>query len=818
MTANLRIKGAGAQQDIATRDLPLAIGLSDDGSFIFGDIAGLRAVAYLGNVDGEIFLQPEIGARSVQLNGITLDESAWLSAGDMIKIDRKSIEVLSDAGVLTLSPVDTESAEKAGGFAGSSVEKPESEGSSAGPDIIPVRSIGPVRGRRNNSRGLIAVFILFAGLLIGAVFVIAASPVRVAVSPKPDSISLSGLLPPIPFAGRYLVLPGNYLVVAEKSGYRNLERQFTVEFGSDAEFNYQLQKLPGYLDVISQPVASAKVMIDGKEIGHTPLRSFELDAGQHELRVVADRYLPSKKTIEVRGMGNRQTTEVTLLPGWGTLEIASDPSGAQVRIDGKEVGFTPLRTDPMAGTYHLELRKSGWKPVFRDIKIEANETVKLPLIQLERVDGTLNLTTSPAGAAVAVNGEPRGQSPITLTLKLGRDHKVTVNKAGFEAVSRNVMLDSDSPRSLNIDLTSQYGIIFLNTRPAGAKLKVDGKLLGSASRRLRLRTAPHRLEITKPGYVTHAMTVTPRQGVSKKIDVELEKLDKSQPDVIDSEIRTAVGQTLRLIQLSKPTQFKMGASRREAGRRSNEAQYLVELTRPFYISEKEVTNNEFQAFNQQHDSGTEQGVDLSEPDQPVVLVSWDDAARYMNWLSKKDGLPPAYLERNGKMVAVGLIANGYRLPTESEWVFAARYEGGHRPTNDPLKFPWGGGMPPPNNSGNYADETAAGMLPIIIRGYSDGYLFAAPVGQSPPNSAQIYDLAGNVAEWTHDYYDVYVGRGDQVLRDPAGPETGDLHVVRGASWRHGSITELRLSYRDYALKPRNDLGFRIARYATRSPK
>ena len=76
MTAILRIKGAGAHQDLSPRDLPLAIGLSDDGSFIFGGIAELRAVAYLGNVDGEIFVQPETGARSVQLNGIALDESA----------------------------------------------------------------------------------------------------------------------------------------------------------------------------------------------------------------------------------------------------------------------------------------------------------------------------------------------------------------------------------------------------------------------------------------------------------------------------------------------------------------------------------------------------------------------------------------------------------------------------------------------------------------------------------------------------------------------------------------------------------------------
>ena len=51
-----------------------------------------------------------------------------------------------------------------------------------------------------------------------------------------------------------------------------------------------------------------------------------------------------------------------------------------------------------------------------------------------------------------------------------------------------------------------------------------------------------------------------------------------------------------------------------------------------------------------------------------------------------------------------------------------------------------------------------------------------------------------------------------VLRDPTGPAAGTYHVVRGSSWRHGGTTELRLTYRDYADKPRNDIGFRIARY------
>ncbi len=109
-------------------------------------------------------------------------------------------------------------------------------------------------------------------------------------------------------------------------------------------------------------------------------------------------------------------------------------------------------------------------------------------------------------------------------------------------------------------------------------------------------------------------------------------------------------------------------------------------------------------------------------------------------------------------------------------------------------------------------------LPVIIKDYADGYSVAAPVGKFPGNAVGIYDLGGNVSEWCHDCYDVHLGSQAKALRDPTGPATGEYHVVRGASWRHGSITELRLSYRDYSEKPRNDLGFRIARYAEKQTK
>jgi formylglycine-generating enzyme required for sulfatase activity len=844
LTGMLLVESTGEGQLLSAQDFPYAVGVADGGSPVFGQAAEPTAVAWLGQQDGEVFIEPVRGPRVVRLNGKPLERSAWLVAGDTIAIGATSMAVLERQGVLTLSVHDMARPEAAGALAMPAAEGPATDATAG---ERPTR-IGPMRQPR--TRGFIAVTAVFVALAVGVVFVSVASPVRLMISPAPDSVSFRGLVPAVPFAGSYLALPGRYSLLAEKEGFRKLERQITVAFGSESTHQFELRELPGYLDVVARPPIAAEVTVGGKAIGTTPLKGIELEPGRYELRVVAHRYHAFSRSVDVRGRGETHSVEAELLPAWGSLEITSEPSGAQVRLNGADVGVTPLQVEPLAGRYTVDVRKSGWKPGSRTLTVKANERLALPRFTLEKSDahravepsivsragdppaapvapssppapavatreGTLTVTTSPPGATVTINGKSHGLSPIALTLASGTDHTIVAHKDGFEAVSRTVHLHADGRASLHVDLAAQYGIVFVNTRPAGATLSVDGKFAGSGSQRLELPSTAHRLELAKPGYATYSVTVTPLPGVSKTIEVSLEKLGAPPGDRGPrSDVKTAGGQVLRLIRLDKPVRFKMGSSRREAGRRSNEAAYWVELTRSFYLSEKEVTNAEFQKFSAQHSSGNAHGTDLTAPDQPVVSVSWDDAARYLNWLSSQEGLPPAYRESDGKMVPIQPPTTGYRLPTEAEWAFAARYEGGHRSMDQPLKFSWDGGMPPLTASGNYADETASGKLPLIIKGYSDGYAASGPVGKFPPNKAGLFDLGGNVSEWIHDHYEVHTGRGDDVLRDPMGPGTGSAHVVRGSSWRHGSVTELRLSYRDDAVKPRHDLGFRIARYAT----
>jgi len=656
---------------------------------------------------------------------------------------------------------------------------------------------------------LIGVVLIFLCILTW--FVFTARQVVIDIEPIPEHIAFSGGILTPKIGSYYLMRPGKYTLKALKECFLPLDHTFWVSNEKNQNLGLKMQQRPGRLmirahdsDDTKKNILGAPVYVDGAVVGNTPIEKFEILPGLHNIEIRAENYQDFQTDVNVDGCDKFQEFNLALLPGWSDIIVRSVPLEATVLIDGKTFGKTPLRTQLPPGSYLLEISADGFKTWKYRLIVKLNEPQEIKEVRLQPEDGKLTINTDPDGANIIVDGTFVGQTPLTLDLSPDKHHVVQISKAGYEKTNRKVQIASAASTQLNVNLKPRYGIVHLSVEPPDTELIIDGKSWGVVPKKLNLIAVEHQLEFNKKDFHPYRIRITPRPGFSKQLTVALKKKGgskKTEPLVMT----TQTGYRLKLI---RPGSYTMGSSRREQGHRSNETLRKVILKRPFYMGLKEVSNQAFKEFLAQHNSGFFQSQGLNNAAQPAVRVTWEQAARFCNWLSAKASLPPAYVQKGNTWIAVEPLNTGYRLPTEAEWEYCARFTGKHAFS----KYPWGNKFPPVQLSGNYSDQSAKNLLPNVLEGYNDGYITTAPPATFKSNFLGLYDMGGNVAEWCHDYYSIYSYDPEKIYVDPTGPKNGKHHVIRDSSWKHGSISTLRLAYRSYGDDKREDVGFRVCRY------
>lgn len=199
-----------------------------------------------------------------------------------------------------------------------------------------------------------------------------------------------------------------------------------------------------------------------------------------------------------------------------------------------------------------------------------------------------------------------------------------------------------------------------------------------------------------------------------------------------------------------------------------------------------------------------EGHDLVDDALPVACVSWWDAVRFANLSSVADGLRPSYhlqLREDGSLsVRWDRDADGWRLPTEAEWEWAARGAGEAQA--------WAGAEARETicSHANVRDRSAPEAWGNEV-GCADGVAVLGPVGSLEPNALGLYDMIGNVSEWT---WDVYADRPDGEQIDPSGAEAGPHRVFRGGGWNQVA-RPVAARYADRPSGAGLNLGFRLVR-------
>jgi formylglycine-generating enzyme required for sulfatase activity len=291
-------------------------------------------------------------------------------------------------------------------------------------------------------------------------------------------------------------------------------------------------------------------------------------------------------------------------------------------------------------------------------------------------------------------------------------------------------------------------------------------------------------------------------GVNKQIMWDAEK---DFPEQFGTKYRvklTASDLNLTKIVTVQSGTFSMGDS---TGPDEQQPRHDV-LLNQYNIAPFTVTNAEYKIFCEManrsfpHEGNANeppQGYFLNYPSYPVVGVSWFDAVRYCNWLSKMNGLTACYDTTNWSFDPA---KNGYHLPTEAQWERAARGNLAR------MLYPWGNDSP--GNRCNYRDYE--GDLISSMANFAEGR-GTLPVGQFPQNGLGLHDLAGNVWEWCNDWYrDNYYSQSP--AQNPYGPTSGDGRVVRGGAWNKSAFYIRCATRQGTTPATKNyETGFRIAR-------
>jgi len=359
---------------------------------------------------------------------------------------------------------------------------------------------------------------------------------------------------------------------------------------------------------------------------------------------------------------------------------------------------------------------------------------------------------------------------------------------------------------LSLNLNGQSDFFLVVNSDLNCFLKIDGKQVAKISAGIK-----QQIPITKGTHIVSAITLDGYYKDQHEINI------KNQKEYLSINLLAKIAETKENDKLLRRHNmvyveggtFIMGDQSGDGDHDEYKHQVLVNS---FYIGRFEVTVEMFRQFidatsyetraekdgwayawNGQRiiqDYGANWSTVSSDPKAPVNCIAWLDAIHYCNWLSQKEGFKPAYIIKD-TLVDFVRSANGYRLPTEAEWEFAAK--GGRKSRG----YKYAGG----NNGLEYG----------WVKENSDYKLHR--VGLKKPNELGIYDMIGNVSEWCYDYYfkDFYLSDGG-VHKNPIGPKDGKGRSQRGG----GALFPLRysrVSNRQMATENEKGIleGFRIVR-------
>ena len=267
--------------------------------------------------------------------------------------------------------------------------------------------------------------------------------------------------------------PGTYLFKFVSPKHDLLWQMVTVGKYEVKKLTPELQPRTSAVMLVTRP-AGARVVIDGKVVGSTPIVFEKQQVGA---TYTAQWRMPGYAERSVNWTADDERPRdvvIDLDENVGKLSVDSVPSKARLSIDGKVVGTTPYEGELTEGRYQFRLELDGFTPLEQSISISRGEQLK-KVFPLTALPGGIKILSIPEGAEVYVDNVKRGVTPCVVRNLPAAKHQIRVEKDGFDPAMRTVEVTSGYHDEITLQLIQSTGGFELDVRPAGVEVLLDGK-------------------------------------------------------------------------------------------------------------------------------------------------------------------------------------------------------------------------------------------------------------------------------------------------------------------------------------------------------
>ncbi|MGZ0708390.1 SUMF1/EgtB/PvdO family nonheme iron enzyme [Coraliomargarita sp. W4R53] len=597
------------------------------------------------------------------------------------------------------------------------------------------------------------------------------------------------------------VQPGDYKLRLSAPHHIEQIVRLNIPSGVTAAEQVEIELKPAWTDISirTEPGASISV-VDARgleiELGvadETGTFSLEkgIFAGTYQVLVKKEGYQSNALENQTIEFGTISELDVPLSPLPAELTVQSQPAGASIFINGIDLGVTPLSLDDIipSDEYLVVAQLDGYRSQDRRIEIRPGADLVIDFGELVPLSGALRFQVTVVGEGapkpdelydgikVILDGATFSWEDSALGFVPVGEHRIRLEHPLYLSEERVVQVADQGDYSLDFSLSPRPGLVQLDI-PQGfaAEVLLDGKTANLVDGQIQIpanQKVDFELRVRNHLTMVRSFKLSPNERFVWEV----------QPMPIPGPTE---GQSWTLPYFGIPFawvpagQFDMGSPLPEHARLPNEGpQTNVRFTHGFWAGVYEVTQAQYFEITGQNPSKFKSGA------RPVESVSWPEAKVFCELLTdferEAGRLPPGYV---------------YRLPSEAEWEYAAR-----------------AGTASPFHLGDEADASMGHFRGVYPRDRQDGLRSpvgygTATVGRYQANAYGLYDVHGNVREWTLDHYN---GRldGDSLV-DPRPREGGVRITVRGGGWED-SAARVRSAARE-EVSPNltsSAIGFRV---------